>query len=589
MCPERFSPHKPPSRVALGFVALAICAWAAHPSTTFAADPIAELRKVIQGQQPTDFTDPKQLGDWEKALKAKIDRVRSIGDLRRALILGQWPNLNANRATVQISQRLRKILADRLEEKIKAVVRSGDATKCRAVADQVGALYAQEQEFYSESETQVEMAPRLAPLLMTLGAHKDPGVAAAAAQALGKLPPDPKAVAVFQKLLAKDMRDSRPRRGAAEGLVHLIRAANRREWSAARFGTGGGPEAPPLGKVLLDLTLLVVPVASGGLKDPDALVRVRCAEVLREAAEGLKPLAGMMASAGSGLPAPTPRGLGRRGREEGPNPNPQKPDQTGAATLGPAVSALKKAIRPLAANLNPRDPAVCLAASGALETFAELRQSLLRHGFKNDPMGKGLQEALEPLAKNLSDRNVRVQLGALYVLETIGPAAAGVMKKLVKTLDDPNAFVRWGALRALAKMPPPDARKAVTKVGRLLTDPSGDVRASAAVVLERYGPRALPAVAAICEAVNTKEATTRRLAIRVLAAVGPGAKKEALPALVTALRDPKAEAAVRAAAAQSLARFGPAKRETAAALRKALEEDPDASVRLAAGEALLEE
>src|SRR5262249_49018940 len=58
------------------------------------------------------------------------------------------------------------------------------------------------------------------------------------------------------------------------------------------------------------------------------------------------------------------------------------------------------------------------------------------------------------LAKKLSAEDVRARLACLYALESLEAGAAPAGKALVKALKDDNAYVRWGAVRVLGKLPP---------------------------------------------------------------------------------------------------------------------------------------
>jgi vesicle coat complex subunit len=170
----------------------------------------------------------------------------------------------------------------------------------------------------------------------------------------------------------------------------------------------------------------------------------------------------------------------------------------------------------------------------------------------------------------------------------MGAAASEAAGDLVKSLVDTNSFVRWGCLRALAAIPlRKDKKETVGKVAELLKDKNQDVRQTAALVLQRYGPAAAPAAKTLAELANDKNTRMRLLAIQTLTAIGNGARKAGVPALLLALQDRKAESEVRLAAAQALARFGPLRGEALKVLGTVSRKDPDADVRLAAGEALL--
>src|SRR5207249_1816191 len=62
-----------------------------------------------------------------------------------------------------------------------------------------------------------------------------------------------------------------------------------------------------------------------------------------------------------------------------------------------------------------------------------------------DPLLEGLQELLPVLQAQLGHPNVQVRLGAIEVLETLGDLAVPAAPALIRTLRDPNRFVRWAA------------------------------------------------------------------------------------------------------------------------------------------------
>jgi len=235
-----------------------------------------------------------------------------------------------------------------------------------------------------------------------------------------------------------------------------------------------------------------------------------------------------------------------------------------------------------------------------LEAVAEAREQLLRQtaGMPplittgvdkqefQDPLDSGWQATLPLLDRELSDGEVRVRLASLYVLETLGAKAAPLTGSLVKALrTDTSAYVRWGAARALSRIAPLEAARAVPELARALEDASGDVRVTVVAALEHYGSAGKAAIPALAKVVDRGDPPMRVLAIHALVAVGGKDQADvAVPALVTALSAKETE--VRAAAARALARFGPAAGKAREALASGLD-DPDSEVRRAAGEALL--
>src|SRR5207253_1080834 len=138
------------------------------------------------------------------------------------------------------------------------------------------------------------------------------------------------------------------------------------------------------------------------------------------------------------------------------------------------------------------------------------------------------------LTAELKNPNVRVKLAALYVSENLEAEAAGAAEALVTALADESPFVRWGAVRALGRMAPQQADKAVPALAKLLADANGDVRITTAAALVRYGPAAKPAVAALRKAFHGASTPLSIWIMRALMAVGAEARP-AVPELILAL------------------------------------------------------
>jgi HEAT repeat protein len=253
---------------------------------------------------------------------------------------------------------------------------------------------------------------------------------------------------------------------------------------------------------------------------------------------------------------------------------------------------LKDQVPKLVQRLSDPDLRCCLAVNQALEATAgarsrlrQIRQTGAGPAEKqlDDVMAEGLRTALPALSKELSHKEVRVRLAALYVLETLDVEAVPAAGALAAALKNDNSFVRWGAVRALGKMAPLEADKAVPGLAGVVEDANGDVRGTALFALQRYRRSAKAAVPALTRALKREDAEMRVLAIQALGAVGPEARP-AVPGLVDALAAKETE--VRAEAAKALGRIDPSNREAEAALIKALN-DPESEVRMAASDALL--
>jgi HEAT repeat protein len=347
--------------------------------------------------------------------------------------------------------------------------------------------------------------------------------------------------------------------------------------------------------------------AAKGAEDADAAVRRLCLEAIRQAALGM--------SDRIVIPPPDTLNFPPRDRQTWSEEELQRARlyreevETELAELRPVVLALAKAGTVFPRALNDQEPAVVRAAAAAVEETAGLRTKLRLKAAtvpvtpatkeeekkdeakrSDDPLRGTLQAAVLALAEHLAAEEVRVRLACLYALETLGAEAAPAAEALVTALKDDNSYVRWGAARALGRMPPPAVKNAVTELARALADANGDVRVTAAAALERYGPAAKEAVPALgAAAARGADADTQVWAMRALVAVGTDAS-EAIPDLIAALsgKEPR----VRWTAAEALGKLGPgakpaAKDAAVAALNKAAD-DGVVAVRLAASRALLD-
>ena len=121
----------------------------------------------------------------------------------------------------------------------------------------------------------------------------------------------------------------------------------------------------------------------------------------------------------------------------------------------------------LHAALKDGDEGVLQEAAGAVEELAVVRLRLRalvasapvldKAGAAQpvalpDVLGEELRPAVPLLARNLGHASVEVKLAMLYALETLEQDAAPAAAALAKAMDDANAFVRWGAARALGRM-----------------------------------------------------------------------------------------------------------------------------------------
>jgi HEAT repeat protein len=567
----------------------------ALPALTYAEqppDPVEELRAVLGGQR---FA-PQDQSAYQKKLDASLQKLKSITDLSRALMLPEWQGMvvqpGVNDAEFAALENLTKMFQTR----VRALLKQPDDPKAIAVVTLVGAMNAgaSTPSFGGPSPLPSKLAP-LAPDLIGLAKEaKDPAVRAAAVRTLGNMEADPKEMAAALKRLLTEEKKAAVARAGGEAFGSL--PARPLQPAVARAGAAALVERLRASRQLINMPQradgepmaigsLFIPAATVGLGHPDVQVRKSCLEVIRLAARAAtESIPHHQLAQAQRLP---PEAVARLRQEH----------NALATTLQPLTLELQGACKPVSAALDADNQEVYEAACKALEEIAEVRRRFVgMSGDAGDQAAGELTRALQDsgvvakLARKLSHKEVKVQLAAIYVLETLGAEAAQAAKEVAAALADKNPYVRWGAARTAGQMAPAGATLTVPGLAKLLTDEHEDVRLTAAAALERCGPAAKDAVSALALAVKKSEAAERPLAMKALIAVGANAIKDKKEVVGSALRDAlkDKDAEVRLTAVRALGRLDPTGKESIEALRNALN-DADSNVRRAASEALLAE
>lgn len=570
-------------------VLLALCLVPTPASAqTIPTDPVLALQETLSaplGSRPTAIT----LEARKKILLARVARVTAPADRMRALVLGAWWDGNGPmlRHAPETAQRIltdrqgaRAQLGAQMLEGVRALLDRGEPDRKLALVLLVGRAATTEVELLQRQQSPMGpggMDPRsghapvfvgLRPDLLRLHeATTDGRLRRAILPVLARLQTPPKQIAgiIERGLLNKDLAD---RRAAVKVLEELLRPTRIRlreesiEEKVARLSA-------------------LIPLAGKYATDLEVTVRRNCLLALGHAGTELfTELRHLMPGpdAPRPLPGDDPEELAAYKAER----------QELYDKIRPAVVALERGVPAAAKALGDEDPTACLAAHKAVENAATARLELARWaewGMDTRPKTDltAPRKAVSALARSLAHRDVRIRLAALYVLETLTRDAADAVEALVKALGDENAYVRWGAARALRNLAPLAARKAVPGLAGVLGDDNPDVRKTAVLALERYGPEGKAAVPALTRAFEKGDPALRVFLLRALGALG----QEARPAagvLVRALTD--ATPAIRRAAATALGRLGKLDPRDRKALIDALD-DGDAEVRSAAAAALL--
>lgn len=517
---------------------------------------------------------------FRKGTLEKRAKALNVAEIRRALMLEHWRDLDPMQDVATIDRQVREALSNRLVTALRGAMEKGPAATRLAAATETGELGV----YVRTAAGNEALARVLAPDLVKLLADPDAAVRQAAARALGRINPEPqRSVAALDNLL----RTGKPadRRAVAVALMNWLEALEllsrpRRQAVEARS------------EDLARAAAVLVPVAARGLRDADPQVRRHCLDALGKLASLILPLTDPF------FPPQLP-------------PAGRKPTQEELALIEqlrarllevralvlPVTRALAEQLPALVAAAEDADLAIAIAAAGALEELTATRRELALRAapflptapkedtakLSEDPLGAGLKTAVPVLVKRLSHSEADARLAAIYVIETLGKDATPAAEALIRSLDDQDSFVRWGAARALGEMAPAGAATAAPLLAKLVNDRRMDTRSAAVLTLTRYGPEAKAAAPDLARALSQNDIGLRLLVMRALGAIGPGAKV-AVPGLVKALTLPDAQ--LRAQAARTLGAIDPKSEEPAEALRKALD-DPDIQVRRAAGEALL--
>jgi HEAT repeat protein len=548
--------------------AIALLALPAELRSQSPADPIERLRQVLQ--------TTAEVPERDRSTKTAIDGLKSLGELRHAVMLTEWRDRNPDSTYGNVDLVNRAIVAERFQKTFRDVFARHEATSAVIAIGMLADMATTARQSGESISYLRPLGADLADLVM----HAPPKVQAAAGRALGIIDPD---VSVAVPALGGLLQASDPslRCAAAEGLYELVRTSAQ---SATRDGPTAASEAPR--KVAIGIACVVLPYAGKSLTDWHVEVRRRGVTTITAAAATLTRMIP------DPIPAAAADGIDLAARVRGERD-----------AFRPLALALKEQGPALTKALRDGDAEVRLLAQQALEEVASARVRWVRHGgavpSAEDPLLDGLTAALPALGEAVGDADLRVRRAALDVLAVMGPAAAPAVPSLTRALRDSDRFVRWSAVRTLGLIGPTASRAALPGLTLLLDDEDLDVRKAAADTIKRLNPAAgtspakgkgvtrasvtRTAVPALVRSVRSSDPEMRVAAIQTLRGMG-AEMKPALPALREALAD--GDARVRQAAAEALGALGPPARDAADELRAAMN-DASPEVRQAAGEALL--
>jgi HEAT repeat protein len=196
---------------------------------------------------------------------------------------------------------------------------------------------------------------------------------------------------------------------------------------------------------------------------------------------------------------------------------------------------------------------------------------------------KSSKEALPALLGALKDADPGVRIQAAEGLGGFKSRAIEASAALKLALRDSNLGVRLAASSSLIAVCGPEAQDALPVLKAALGDGDVAVRRKAAEALAELGPAVTNAAPILQAVLQDKDARARIVAAEALLKAKALSAKDALPVLLSALKDQ--DPWTRQHAAMSLGLLGAAAKEAIPALTPALQ-DPTAEVRSAAAEAL---
>jgi HEAT repeat protein len=540
-------------------------AWTAIPAAR--GDSVDDLRETLR-------TTVLDVEARDRQVRQDIGKLTAIGDLRRALLLREWRDLEGDEKIGVVDIGCRNAVCVKFKQIVHEVLKNGDTPAKLAVMT----MLCEMAPTVRGPGSKVGFVRVFASDVASCMQQSDPSVREAAAHTLSQISPDPKiAVPALSHLL--ESKELSQRLAAIEGLVALVQVASQLTLH------NQNPNGVELSRTdLVDVSCACVRLAAQGMRDVQPEIRRRSIEAVGQAADALRGLVG------------SPRAVDEMENWNGY----QRRVDLERSELLPLIQALREHGPALTRALGDPDGEVRLLARRALEDMTSPQVRLLQRATvasdnspsppfilsssKKDPLAENLRGTVKALADGMSDPDPRARRAAIDVLESLGTSAEPAAAALVTALADPDQFVRWSAARTLGKIAPVEVETAVPGLAGLLTDPDLDLRLAAATALEHYGAAAKGSVPDLIKACGEGDPEFRAAAIHALGAVGPQESATIVPALIPAFENP--DARVRTVAIQVAGGFGPQAKACLDPLRKALR-DSNPDVQKAASEALL--
>jgi HEAT repeat protein len=569
-------------------------------------------------------------------LDAALDRIVSLSDLSRVLLLPEWAFPTDEEGEEPwhpplVRTGLREVegrLMRRFETAFRNTIAHGDELQRISAVNILREMFTNVRRQWSETTTREREkntragAPELRARLRTMTPEvrviiDDPSakVRIAAANGLGAVEGDPtRIVPMLQKLLGDG--DVAVRRAAAEALANIIflvaqaaadPLASRPDIDSRDVPVPGAEDrARSFTERSLRAIIEVVPVVAGGLSDEDVIVRRLCAIASRRSARVLADVIKPQGEAAR--PITTPKGTPSsvdliklidpavvRGTLEG---------------LSGSLKAFRKHAAAFTRAASDPDPAVRLEmrrvfedlgdtarrmnrlqeAAGAPDTSEKLPTPEKPPVPDKDKRPSGRRAAVPAEPGRATLRRVAAD-GVLPRPEAVGPDASatdrGAPAPAAPVLAAPAAFQPKPGAGVVPAAPPRAAdqpleqslQEALASLIKGLSDPMARIRLASLEALEVLGDRAAPGLPAVVKTTADPNLFVRWAAVRTLGVLAPRHPELAVPALIRRL-NPAEDLSVQLATATALEQYGPLAKPAIPALSAALVSQDDDDVRL---------
>ncbi|QJW96162.1 HEAT repeat domain-containing protein [Frigoriglobus tundricola] len=200
-------------------------------------------------------------------------------------------------------------------------------------------------------------------------------------------------------------------------------------------------------------------------------------------------------------------------------------------------------------------------------------------------LGEAQEDAVALMKRAMEATGEGVAGYAIEAIPRLGEVGKPLVPLALAKMADADPNTRLAAVLLVGLLPPSEATKAASDVGKRLTDDVPEIRSAAGRVLEQLGPVGAPAADALGRALQAeKEENIRDQFVEALVAMGPGAKA-GLPGLLPLVAEKGLPIPLRTKAITGSVTADPGSPDVATALEKAAG-DSNFEIRVAAADAM---